>query len=60
MKTNLNCCEYFENEIRNKFLEKLGFNKNEIENPNVEATAISVSSNHILQFSIGVVLPVVS
>ena len=34
MKRILSCCEYFEKEIENKCLEKLGVNKNEIQNPN--------------------------
>ena len=33
------CCEYFESEIENKCLEKLGINKNEIQNPNIGAAA---------------------
>jgi hypothetical protein len=39
MRKNLSCCEYFENEIENKFLAKLGINKDEINNPNIGATA---------------------
>ena len=39
MKENLSCCEYFERELENKCLEKLGINKNEIQNPNIGATA---------------------
>ena len=39
MKINLSCCEYFENQIEDKCLEKLGINKNEIQNPNNGVTA---------------------
>ena len=39
MKRILSCCEYFEKEIENKCLEKLGVNKNEIQNPNNGVTA---------------------
>ena len=39
MKKRLSCCKYFEREIENKCLEKLEINKNEIENPNIGATA---------------------
>ena len=39
MKINVSCCEYFENEIENKCLEKLGINKNEIQNPSNGVTA---------------------
>ena len=39
IRKNLGCCEYFEREIENKCLEKLGINKNEIQNPKIGATA---------------------
>ena len=39
MKRILSCCEYFESEIENKCLKKLGINKNEIQNPNNGVTA---------------------
>ena len=39
MKRNLSCCEHFEKEIGNKCLEKLGINKNEIQNPAIGPTA---------------------
>ena len=43
MKRILSCCEYFEKEIENKCLEKLGVNKNEIQNPNNGVTAKALS-----------------
>ena len=39
MERNVSCSEYFENKIENKCLEKLGINKNEIQNPNIGVTA---------------------
>ena len=43
MKQNICRCEYFEKEVVNKFLEKLGINKEKLKNPNIGATAKVIS-----------------
>ena len=61
MKRILSCCECFEKEIENKCLEKLGINKNEIQNPNIGAPAqllndVSMGTSIMLSFGVGLTL----
>ena len=61
MKINLSCCEYFEKEIENKCLKKLGINKNEIQNPSNGVTAnilndVGAVTSIMLGLGVGVTL----
>ena len=61
MKQNICRCEYFEKEIENKFLEKLGINKEKLQNPNPGAAAKVISelgtvSSIILGLGVGATL----
>ena len=43
MEQNIDRCENFEKDIENKFLAKLGINKEKLQNPNIGATAKVIS-----------------
>ncbi len=58
MRKNKILCEYFEERIETKVLEKLGINKDEIQNPNVGAVTKAISdvgtvTSIILGFGVG-------
>ena len=58
MRENKIVCEYFEEGIENKVLEKLEINKDEIQNPNVGAVTKAISdvgtvTSIVLGFGVG-------